>query len=82
MESVKPGVRVPYRGRQAIQILRYIVSFPVWRVKFQLCILPVSVPGNPPNFTAAAVRRRTKNRTVSGMRKLYGSRCQKYAVDF
>lgn len=60
MESVKPGVRVPYRGRQAIQILRYIVSFPVGRVKFQLCILPVSVPGNPPNFTAAAVRRRTK----------------------
>ena len=50
MESVKPGVRVPYRGRQAIQILRYIVSFPVGRVKFQLCILPVSVPGNPPNF--------------------------------
>jgi len=60
MESVKPGVRVPYRGRQTIQILRYIVSFPVGRVKFQLCILPVSVPGNPPNFTAAAVRRRTK----------------------
>ena len=71
MESVKPGVRVPYRGRQAIQILRYIVSFPVGRVKFQLCILPFSAPGNPPNFTAAA-RRRTKNRTASGTRRLYG----------